>query len=74
MPPTKAKWSIRPSDLNAKTSEDGTVTLTAPLRDGTSLVGTLSFTMTSDRALRVQWSAEPGAEPLTGFSAWQTGS
>jgi len=48
----------------------GTLTATVPLKDAGILAATLKFTITADRALRIDVTNEPGAAGLTDFQAW----
>lgn len=64
----KAKWTT--GQPTSSVAADGTLTAAVPLRDNGQLAATLRFTITADRALRVDVDNEPGTAGLTGFEAW----
>jgi hypothetical protein len=68
-PPSKAKWTFGRVTPGAPDA-NGTVTMSAELLDTGQKQGTVFFSMTSDRALRVEFQAEKGVAPLTDFQAW----
>lgn len=67
-PPPKAKWTT--GNPAASVAADGTLSVNVPLKDNNTLVATLRFTLTADRALKLVVDNEPGAARLTGFEAW----
>ena len=74
MPPARAQWSVDRRLVTASVDAEGKADVTVPLLDKGAKLGTLAFTITSDRHLRVEWKPEPGAPPLAGFEAWERGS
>lgn len=66
-----AKWSIDRRLVTASVDATGKADVTVPLLDNGVKLGTLAFTLTADRHLRVEWRAEPDASPLAGFQAWE---
>ena len=67
--PVKSVWSPGSPSI-AVDSLTGTLTASVPLRDSGTLAATLTFTITADRALRIDVVNEPGSAGLTGFQAW----
>ena len=51
---------------------DGTLHASVEVDDAGVLAGTLTFTLTADRALRVVVTSAPGAAGLTAFEAWSS--
>lgn len=65
----KAKWTIgTPSKSVDKTS--GTAAASVPLLDNGTIAATLTFTITADRALRVEVDNAAGSAGFTDFQAW----
>ena len=69
-----AKWSVDRRLVTGSVTPEGAVDAGFPLIDGGKKIGTLHFTLTAGRHLRVEWRPEPGAPPLAGFEAWERGS
>lgn len=67
----KAKWDKpKGSDMKSDKDATGKLHVDVPLSDDGKVIGSLTFSMTEDRVLRVEWKGKPGSEPLTGFEAW----
>lgn len=66
----RAKWSVRPTDVKYATDAAGTLSVAVGLYDNGVKAATVTFTITADRALRVEVLNEPGSAGLTGFAAW----
>lgn len=66
----KAQWSIDKRLVTASTDADGTQNWTVPLLDNGVKAGTLVGRITPDRALLIEWHAEPDAGSLSDFRAW----
>lgn len=64
----KAKWAAGASSSTVDPS--GTLLTSFPIKDNGVLVATVSFTLTADRALKINVVSEPGAAGLTAFEAW----
>ena len=63
-----ATWSM--GTPVASVDVDGTLHASVEVDDGGVLAGTLTFTLTADRALRVVVTSAPGDAGLSGFQAW----
>lgn len=68
MAKTKAKWLAGAS--SSAVDPQGTLLTSIPIKDNGVLVATLTFTLTADRALKVNVISEPGAAGLSAFEAW----
>jgi hypothetical protein len=64
----KARWT--PGQPQVAVDQEGALTASVPLRDNNVIVATIRFTITSDRALRINVENKPGSAGLTGFEAW----
>lgn len=65
---SRAVWSL--TLRRRSVDPDGTAHVHAELMDRGVVAGVLVVTMTPSRALRLEWQAAPGAEPLTDLQAW----
>lgn len=65
---SRAAWSL--TLRRRSVDPDGTAHVHAELRDQGVIAGELVVTMTPERALRLEWVAAPGAEPLSDLQAW----
>lgn len=74
MPPVKAKWSVKPTDVKYVTDAAGTLSVAVGLYDDGVKAATLRFTIDADRNLTVVCENEPGAAGLAGFTAWSKGA
>ena len=74
MPLPRSQLSIDRRLVTASVDADGKADVTVPVLDKGAKLGTLAFTITADRHLRVEWRPMPGAPPLAGFEAWETSS
>jgi hypothetical protein len=63
-----AKWKAGSPTLTVDAA--GTLHASIPVLDNKTLAVTLSFTLTSDHALRVDVTSAPGDAGLTAFEAW----
>lgn len=65
-----AKWTTTNSEVTFAENPDGSFEASVPLNADGVRQGFLNFTMSADRALSIEWVANPSAEGLTGFRAW----
>lgn len=65
---SRAVWTLTVRRRSVET--DGTAHIHVELADRGKTAGQLLVTMTPERALRLEWTGEPGAEPLTDLQAW----
>jgi hypothetical protein len=64
----RAQWTFGQRTQNV--NGDGSATVILSLLDKGVKQGDVFFTMTADRALRVEFQIAPGVPPLTDFQAW----
>lgn len=65
---TQAQWSM--GVPTSSVDGDGTLHASVSVEDAGVLAGTLTFTLTADRALRVDVTSAPDAAGLSNFQAW----
>lgn len=69
MPPkARATWTTGTPTINVDAA--GTMVASVPVLDAGKLAATIRYTLTADRALRIDVLNAPGAAGLTGFEAW----
>ena len=63
-----AVWSM--GAPTSSVDSDGTLHASVQVEDAGVLAGTLTFTLTANRALRIDVTSEPGTAGLSGYQAW----
>lgn len=65
-----AKWTTTNAEVTMTQKADGSFEGSVPLNADGVRQGMFYFTMSANRALRIEWVAEPNAPGLTDFQAW----